>query len=123
MGEAHFDGVGDELVAEFLPAQRDVAIGTGPGAGMDLVDGDRLGRVVERAVPARRGGNGGDVGRQIESTEDSQKIDALAASGRLKKIEFQDRQALLDKVAPVMAAYAKEIEADAIMSRISAVTS
>jgi len=76
-----------------------------------------------QAAIRRAGAEAGAFGRQIESTEDSQKIDALAASGRLRKIEFTERQALLEKVAPVMAAYAKEIEADGIMSRITAVTS
>jgi TRAP-type C4-dicarboxylate transport system substrate-binding protein len=76
-----------------------------------------------QAAVRRAGPEAAAHGRMIESTEDSQKIDALASAGRLKKVEFRDRQALLDKVAPVLAAYAKEIEADAIMNRISAVTS
>ncbi|ONG44683.1 C4-dicarboxylate ABC transporter substrate-binding protein [Pseudoroseomonas deserti] len=74
-----------------------------------------------QAAIRRAGPEAAAYGRQIESGEDSQKIDALAAAGRLKKVEFSDRQALMDKVAPVLGAYAREIEAEGILGRITGV--
>ncbi|EHM02859.1 bacterial extracellular solute-binding protein, family 7 [Acetobacteraceae bacterium AT-5844] len=81
----------------------------------------RLPADLQEAI-RRAGPEAAAYGRQIESGEDSQKIDALAAAGRLKKVPFQDRQALLEKVSPVLATYAREIDADAIMNRINAVS-
>ncbi|WP_159992827.1 TRAP transporter substrate-binding protein [Roseomonas sp. 18066] len=82
----------------------------------------RLPPALQAAI-RRAGPEAAAFGRQIESGEDSQKIDALAAAGRLKKVEFRERQALMEKVAPVLSAYAREIEADGILGRIAAVTS
>ena len=81
----------------------------------------RLPPKLQEAV-RRAGREAATYGRQIESGEDSQKIDALAAAGRLKKVPFTERQALMDKVAPVLGAYAKEIDADGILGRVSAVS-
>ena len=59
--------------------------------------------------PARKAGA---YGRQIESSEDAAKLDALEKAGKLKRIPFKDRAEMKKLVDPVMAAYAKEIGAD-----------
>ena len=59
--------------------------------------------------------------RQIESSEDSAKLDALEKAGKLKRIAFTDRAEMKKLVDPVMAAYAKEIGADAIYAQINAI--
>ena len=43
MGEAHFADIGDQPIGERVPAERAerLALGTQPGAGVDLVDRDR----------------------------------------------------------------------------------
>jgi tripartite ATP-independent transporter DctP family solute receptor len=60
-------------------------------------------------------------GRQIESTEDSAKLEALEKAGKLKRIPFKDREEMIKLTAPVMAAYAKEIGADKIYEQINAI--
>jgi tripartite ATP-independent transporter DctP family solute receptor len=81
-----------------------------------------------KALPAdlqqailKAGKEAGVYGRQIESSEDAQKLDALEKAGRLKRVPFKDRDQMAKLVAPVMAAYAKEIGAEAIMQKIEAV--
>ena len=44
----------------------------------------------------------------------------LEKAGKLKKINFTDRAAMKKAVDPVMAAYAKEVDADAIYTKINA---
>ncbi len=75
-----------------------------------------------QAAIRRAGKEAGAYGRQVESSEDTQKLDALEKAGRLRRITFTDRAAMKRAVDPVMAAYAKEIDAEAILSRINAVT-
>ena len=60
-------------------------------------------------------------GREIESSEDSKKLDALEKAGKLKKIPFTDRAQMKKLADPVMAAYAKEIGADQIYAKINAI--
>ena len=60
----------------------------------------------------KAGKEAGAHGRQIESSEDAQKLDALEKAGKLKRIPFADRAEMKKLVDPVMAAYAKEIGAD-----------
>ena len=74
-----------------------------------------------QAAILRAGKEAGAYGRQIESSEDTAKLDALEKSGKLKRIPFADRAAMKQAVDPVMAAYAKEIEADAILAKINAI--
>ena len=81
-----------------------------------------------RALPAdlqsaviKAGKEAGAHGRKIESTEDLQKLETLEKAGRLKRIPFNDREEMIKRAAPVMAAYAKEIGADAIYAKINAI--
>ncbi len=74
-----------------------------------------------QAAILRAGKEAGAYGRQIESSEDSAKLDAMEKAGKLKRIPFVDRAAMKQAVDPVMAAYAKEIEAEAILAKINAI--
>src|SRR5438876_763371 len=74
-----------------------------------------------QAAILKAGKEAGQYGRQIESSEDSKKLDALEAVGKLKKIAFTDRAEMKKLVDPVMAAYAKEIGADAIFNQINTI--
>jgi TRAP-type C4-dicarboxylate transport system substrate-binding protein len=73
-----------------------------------------------QAAIVKAGKEAGAYGRQIESSEDSAKLDAMEKAGKLKKINFTDRAAMKKAVDPVMAAYAKEVDADAIYAKINA---
>jgi len=81
----------------------------------------RLPREVQEAV-RRAGQEAGVFGRQTESTEDEATLVRLESEGRLRRVPFGDRAAMLAVVAPVMATYAREIEAENIFSRINALT-
>ena len=74
-----------------------------------------------QAAIVRAGKEAGAYGRQIESSEDSAKLDALEKAGKLKRVAFADRDAMKKLVDPVMAAYAKEIGADKIYEQINAI--
>ena len=69
----------------------------------------------------KAGKEAGAYGRQIESSEDSQKLETLEKAGKLKRIPFKDREDMIKRVTPVMAAYAKEIGAEAIYEKINAI--
>jgi TRAP-type transport system periplasmic protein len=74
-----------------------------------------------QAAVLKAGKEAGAHGRQIESSEDTAKLDALEKAGKLKRIVFTDRAEMKKLVDPVMAAYAKEIGADAIFARINGI--
>ena len=72
-----------------------------------------------QAAILRAGKEAGAYGRQIESSEDTAKLEAMEKAGRLKRIPFADRAAMQKAVEPVMAQYAKEIGAEQIFARIT----
>ena len=72
-----------------------------------------------QAAVIRAGKEAGIYGRQIESREDSAKLDAMEKAGKLKRIPFADRAAMKKLVDPVMSDYAKEIGAEAILNKIN----
>src|SRR3989442_7523178 len=74
-----------------------------------------------QAAIIKAGKEAGTHCRQIESSEDSAKLDALEKAGKLKRIPFSGRAEMKKLVEPVMAAYAKEIGADAIFNQINAI--
>ena len=74
-----------------------------------------------QAAVLRAGMEAGAYGRQVESGEDEQKLEALEKSGKLKRIAFTDRAQMKKAVDPVIEAYAKEIGADQILARINAI--
>ena len=79
----------------------------------------RLPADLQQAI-VRAGKEAGAYGRQVESSQDTAKLEALEKAGKLKRIPFADRTALKKAVDPVMAEYAKEIGADAIYAKINA---
>ena len=66
----------------------------------------------------KAGKEAGAYGRQVESSEDTQKLETMEKAGKLKRIAFKDRAPMKKMVDPVMEAYAKEIGADAIFVKI-----
>ena len=79
-----------------------------------------LDKNMQQAV-LRAGKEAGAYGRQIESSEDEQKLVALEKAGKLKRIAFTDRAQMKKAVDPVIEAYAKEIGADQIFAKINAI--
>ena len=69
----------------------------------------------------KAGKEAGAYGRQVESSEDEQKLEALEKAGKLKRVPFKDRAEMARLVEPVIAAYAKEIGAEDILAKIGAV--
>jgi tripartite ATP-independent transporter DctP family solute receptor len=67
----------------------------------------------------KAGKEAGAYGREVESSEDTAKLDALEKAGKLKRVPFADRDAMKKLVDPVMAAYAKEIGAEKIFAAIT----
>jgi tripartite ATP-independent transporter DctP family solute receptor len=78
----------------------------------------RLPPDLQQAI-VRAGREAAAYGRQVESGEDGQKVDALEKAGKLKKVEFTERAQMKRLVDPVMAQYAKEIGADGIFEKIN----
>src|SRR5881394_2141026 len=67
----------------------------------------------------KAGKEAGAYGRQVESSEDNAKLEAMEKAGKLKRIPFEGRDQMKKLVDPVMAAYAKEIGADGIYAAIN----
>jgi len=74
-----------------------------------------------QAAVLKAGKEAGAYGRQLESSEDTAKLDALEKAGKLKRVPFADRDQMKKLVDPVMEAYAKEIGAEKIYQQINAV--
>ena len=55
---------------------------------------------------------------QLESNSDTTILAAMEKAGKLKLVKFDERDKLRESMAPVLAAYAKEIGADAIYANI-----
>ena len=75
---------------------------------------------LQQAI-VKAGKEAGAYGRQVESSEDTQKLEALEKAGKLKRIPFKDRAEMAKLVEPVIVAYAKEIGADGILAKINAI--
>ena len=74
-----------------------------------------------QAAIMKAGKEAGKYGRDIESSEDQAKLDALAKANKLTLVPFKERAAMQKAVDPVMMTYAKEIGADGIFARINAI--
>jgi tripartite ATP-independent transporter DctP family solute receptor len=74
-----------------------------------------------QAVIRKAAAEAGDWERQLESNGDTAILLALEKAGKLKLVKFDDRDKMRELMAPVLAAYAKEIGADAIYARINAI--
>ena len=74
-----------------------------------------------QAAVLKAGKEAGAYGRQVESSEDAAKLEALEKGGKLKRVPFADRDQMKKLADPVMAAYAKEIGAEQILAKINAI--
>ena len=73
-----------------------------------------------QAAIIKAGAEAGAYGRQVESSQDAEKLEALEKAGRLKRIAFEGRDQMKQLVDPVMQQYAVEIGADKILAQINA---
>jgi TRAP-type transport system periplasmic protein len=81
---------------------------------------NKLDKSMQAAI-LKAGKEAGAYGRQLESSEDEQKLVALEKAGKLTRVKFTDRDQMKKLADPVMAAYAKEIGADQIYAKINAI--
>ena len=72
-----------------------------------------------QAAVLKAGREAGAYGRQVESSEDAAKLDAMEKAGKLKRVAFADRAQMKKAVDPVIATYAKEIGAEQILAKIN----
>ena len=80
----------------------------------------KLDKALQAAI-VKAGKEAGAYGRQIESSEDEQKLVKMEKEGKLKRVPFAGRDQMKKLVDPVMAEYAKEIGADQILAKINAI--
>jgi tripartite ATP-independent transporter DctP family solute receptor len=69
----------------------------------------------------RAGKEAGEYGRALQASESRALLERMQAEGKLKLIDFTDRDKLLELTAPVRKAYAKEVGAEDVYARIEAV--
>ncbi|HXV08379.1 MAG TPA: TRAP transporter substrate-binding protein [Burkholderiales bacterium] len=74
-----------------------------------------------QAAIRKAGREAGEYGREVESSEDARKLDALEKAGKLKRVAFAGRERMKQLVDPVMAAYARDIGASSVLDRINAI--
>jgi TRAP-type C4-dicarboxylate transport system substrate-binding protein len=75
----------------------------------------------EQDCVLKAGKAGGKLGREVESTQDSEKLKAMQEAGLLTTHEFTERDKLLELAAPVKEAYAEELGATDVLKSIEAV--
>jgi tripartite ATP-independent transporter DctP family solute receptor len=80
----------------------------------------KLDKQLQDAV-LKAGKEAGKYGREIESSEDEAKLVKMEKEGKLKRVKFEGRDQMKKLVDPVMAAYAKEIGAEAILTKINSI--
>jgi tripartite ATP-independent transporter DctP family solute receptor len=76
----------------------------------------KLQQCIDQAGP-----EAGKYGREIESGEDSKKLEAMEAKGWLHLVEFTDRDKMLEAANPVLQAYADELGAGDVLKAIQAI--
>ncbi len=74
-----------------------------------------------QAAIRKAGAEAGDWERDLESNSDTAILQKLEKAGRLKLVQFDERDKLRESMQPVLAAYAKEIGAEDIFARINAI--
>lgn len=80
----------------------------------------KLPKDLQDAV-VKAGREAGAFGRDWERREDEKIMDKMKADGKIKVHPFTERKKMLDLVAPVKAAFAKEAGADRVLQAIDAV--
>jgi len=71
-----------------------------------------------QAIVMEAGKEAGDYGRELESSEDSLKLEQMKAAGQIEVHDFADRDKLLELVTPVQDAYAAELGAEELLEAI-----
>ncbi|RAH98313.1 C4-dicarboxylate ABC transporter substrate-binding protein [Acuticoccus sediminis] len=74
-----------------------------------------------QACVREAGAEAGKYGREIESTQDSEKLKAMEEKGLLTTYDFEEREKLLELAEPVKRAYAEELGATETLERINAI--
>ncbi|HUG61756.1 MAG TPA: TRAP transporter substrate-binding protein [Methylomirabilota bacterium] len=74
---------------------------------------EKLQQCIDQAGP-----EAGKYGRDIESGEDAQKVQAMEEKGWLKTHEFTERDAMLEAATPVLEAYAAELGASDVLKAV-----
>ena len=77
---------------------------------------EKLQACIDEAGP-----QAGKHGRDIESGEDSAKVQAMAEKGWVELHEFTERDAMIEAAMPVLEAYAEELGAAEVLADIQAV--
>ena len=90
-------------------------------SGCSVAPTERSASLGSSTRRTQAGKEAGVYGREVESSQDTAKLEAMEKAGKLKRIPFKDRAEMEKLVAPVMAAYAKEIGADDIYNKIAAI--
>ena len=80
----------------------------------------RLPEDLQTAI-TKAGKEAGDYGRQLESSEDAGKLDQMVQEDKIKLYDFTERDAMVEKAAPVRIKYAKEIGAEAVLQAVDAI--
>ncbi|MBL4645201.1 MAG: TRAP transporter substrate-binding protein [Rhizobiales bacterium] len=75
----------------------------------------------EQACVLKAGKMGGELGREIESGQDSMKLKAMEDAGLLTTHVFTERDKLLELAAPIKKAYAEELGATEVLMAIEAI--
>ena len=74
---------------------------------------EKLQTCIDQAGP-----EAGKYGRELESSEDSKKLQAMVDKGWIKTHEFTDREKMLEAANPVLAAYAEELGAADVLKGV-----
>lgn len=85
--------------------------------------GKTMARLPEelQACVRSAGAEAGAYGREIESSQDSEKLAAMEEKGLLTTHEFADREKLLELAEPVKRAYAEELGATETLDKINSI--
>jgi len=85
--------------------------------------GKTMARLPEdlQAAIFKAGKEAGAYGREIESSQDSEKLAAMEEKGWLTTHEFGDRASLLELAEPVKQSYAEELGATDVLNAVNAV--
>ncbi len=74
-----------------------------------------------QAAILKAGIEAGKLGRDLESSADAALLQQLEKEGKLHLVVFTERPKLLELAEPVKQAYAKEIDATAILNKVNAI--
>lgn len=78
---------------------------------------DRLPTDLQAAI-MEAGEEAGAYGRELESREDSEKLQQMVDAGQITLLEFEGRDKMLEMVKPVQDAYAAELGATELLEAI-----